>query len=1043
MGRPPRLRSRLVIFDPGGLWERWCVAAQATVFGPRCDVEVLQQGPLPAADLRWVLVPAKSLDKSQYRWLREAPPGACLFAASLSREELTVAGRGNPGYVDLISEIEREFRHPLVTLPVESEDRLLEDLLEAVGERAVLEASRKQSARFLRSLADRLETAPLAKAKAVSRDEAFRGYGALARSLRLTADARRMLEILERTAERQVSDRQRIAGLETEWSKLAQGSREECARRSRGAQFHGGLAEELIVGIDRALADLSGELERWQGEAFDALADWNELAEWKRVAAQALLTPQVCLPVVGVFSSGKTTLFNYLLGVTPQGHPLLRTSAVHNTALLCRFHHLEGGKNRVELSYRPRVQIDLIKPRRPSNLAVCANSTGVVRDVLRQALGHVALLIESRTGHREWVFVESSRLLSGIRLGVSVAAGQALSAGIRPQDYDEVFFKRRDDLQVVASVRAGRALLAFLEEGRLSDVSWAVRWRVSTLRGFKVEEAVVSGRGSPMEAAQQQKWLKNFLTYPDWEGAGPEQAFVRIPSEKRRFPIELRLDARVEPRGLFTKHQLETDADWDWFQGPVAVDGASENRARGFAESTEAAYLTEQADLHLDGPLFQVVTLIDTPGLNSITEDHERITEEVIHQGQAFLLLCRLDRGSYEDATGRALNAMLASFAEQGVPREEWSQRIFFVLNWFRNERLARNEVAARALVEDFRVLFARTLGTPKVKTYVVNLAPAAFSRARPETLLEQPSLATLIDDLRSFLAQQGLAPRFQSLALSLRRTWSNKISALERRRSDHALEGQEDLLASIAALSVQLAKRGPLRTELRKKAWNAFEGLTEPVDYLDRCLGDLDKKDDFERLQNDGAQQMEEYNTQRSYISKDLVEEINSTLAVRIGDLLDEIPIVRGVKKKVEKLPTFAQGSFRSALGKVAREWPSGWSRFWKAFDNFEYHRTTERNKLRASYLSSERKKKITEGVEAGRNKLTGQVHQACDQALEKLNRRRKRIESSVADAADKLAGIEAALDRIHLIEDRYQSMIRLLERSDRWALGSRRKEG
>lgn len=1020
--------SRLAVLDPGGVWSRWEALGTAGLQERRdLRLAIHSRGPLPDCETLLVLVPAKGLDRREYDWVKEALPAAaaCLFVAPLTDADLVLTGRNDPGHVDLAREIAREFGSQLLPVPLASEPLFVDRILRLAVERALWEGG----AAFTRRL--RLEIVRITEEEGLADDlptlEGAVNFDALARGMTCGRQAECVVGILDLLDRRTKAEDGCSRDLSFQWDGLAQDLRDECARQARHAQFHGGLAEELVAGMTEVIQKVARELEAWSDVPFPKLEDW------RRNALVDLLRPELCLPVAGVFSSGKTTLFNYLLGKTPKGLPLLRTSATHNTALLCHFHHRREGRNRVDLVYRQNLQFTVLSPSYPvEQLAVCTSARGTVQAIRQRSDGGHLILLLTAEGRREWIFLDKRQpLLPEIRRGAVLSNGDPLTPGIRRQEWEQIYLEDRGGLALDLHARMAHAVTGFLSEGKLRDARWELRTRSASRlsRRFQIDSSIVSQRQDPDLFERWRQWLQGAVKGALGPAGLPERKKLYIPEGGREYPIEMRVIARVVPTGELRTHELETDEDWDWFQGAVTPGDTLQTRTIGFSESATAAYLVERADLYLNAPLFQLVSLVDTPGLNSITDLHERITEEFIHQGHAFLLLGRLERGAYEEATGRAIASMIASLDEQRIDPDERADRIFLVLNWFRDSYLGTTEKEARNLVEEFQDLASRMIGSAKVRVYLVDLSPTTFHHQWPDTLLGYPSLQRLLDDLRSFLLRNGLSPRLQGLGASLRRVWSEKLADLEALERN-LVAPADSMLRTIRDAMAALTIHGAIRKDLHQRIDHSLNRVLRPIHELRQGLSSLSDRGDFERMQTIGSALMTEYNVARQILINDLVTELNDLLRTRLrGSSLNQIPSISRTPREASELPTMAPDKFFKHVGRIASDWPSGWKRFWSAVFNFEFHSTAKRNELINEFTPASRISEIEKKVEVCREKLKKRANDACDEGLAGLADRLKDTTTSEEKRKSKVQEIDVERQVLAGFQKRYLSLLKLLE--------------
>ena len=143
----------------------------------------------------------------------------------------------------------------------------------------------------------------------------------------------------------------------------------------------------------------------------------------------------------------------------------------------------------------------------------------------------------------------------------------------------------------------------------------------------------------------------------------------------------------------------------------------------------------------LPAPLLRHLTLVDTPGTNSIIKEHQRITEDFIPRADLVLFITSFDRPLSESER-----------AFLGFVREEWGKRLIFVVN---KKDLAENEQTLGQVLDHVRSGSERLMGfVPTIFPVAARLALAA-QEASPFGAQSDPRWeASGFADLVHFLTQ-------------------------------------------------------------------------------------------------------------------------------------------------------------------------------------------------------------------------------------------------------------------------------------------------
>ena len=327
---------RLLVLDPTGAWSGW--EAHLSILPEGREIVWRRDGQIPiralrlttlgdlglAMDVAWVIVPPSGLDQAARRdaeRLRETER-PLLAAAPVTESELRRNGRSEPGYDALCREVQRELGIPLLLIPVQHPGECVQILRQAIHCLGPVARS-SQRISDLRRLTEGVAEFGLGVLALPSEREAL-GWTRLA--------ARRIW--LERPGEWSRSLCEARAGATADvcdalegWAGACQRAKRRCRPLGRGEAAAGELSEEIVGELIEVLAAFRKQMARhFEGCHGRALVGWAE------ATTTSLDRPSATVPVVGVFSSGKTTLFNDLLGPLQDGKAHLQTQHTHNTA---------------------------------------------------------------------------------------------------------------------------------------------------------------------------------------------------------------------------------------------------------------------------------------------------------------------------------------------------------------------------------------------------------------------------------------------------------------------------------------------------------------------------------------------------------------------------------------------------------------------------------------------------------------------------------------------------------------------------------------
>ena len=811
----------------------------------------VRAGDLENCCLMIALCPEGGFERDHMQFMKNcmaSPDGPKLvFPVVLADDEELCYGehmRSEPGYRTHFIELRRELGIPALVIPRKQIPDLVKRFTHSIEEAWIHSHTLKTQEKALDSIALITQDHVLSSHEsAITELESV--FTRLLRSWRAKALLNFALQTRMKLRE---SDRA-LALAVGEWEAFTTDAQDICASAARNVPYFSVAAEKIFSDEDQISKILTILQKKWNSTPTRALSDWHD------EAIGILQTSELVLPIVGVFSSGKTTLINMILGKTKKSRELLRTSITHNTALLCSFHSIEEGEsNRAEFTWRKKL---------PS-MHLVANTLS--SDDLRR-INPIGLL----------------------RL----------------------------------SPRAIRSCDYFIRSGLLTKVSAEVKWR-------KVQE-VESGEVeiSPPKTLTHRKDLDHLfdILFQLIGTSDAEMHSVNIGQiSLKHFPIEVSLTGDVSnDNGRTETHLLETDEDWDWFQGKADDKLGSADSITGFAESPEAEYLVSQCDVYLNNPLFRQVNLVDTPGLNSITEHHDQITEVFTREGHCFLFMAKLAKASGHKDSGRMLEIIRDTIYSSNV-KGNAAERVFLVLNWFREQAGARTEKDAKERIREFVKLAGGYLDSRKLRLYVVDLSPSMLQKGDwPKRLLGRPSLGQLLIDLKSYIAEKGTTDRFTILHDRLERIWTDWKKSLNRKRQ--VLEGERNPATDKEHLIVakhNFGEKGKYRRELEDHLESEIQELLKMFKTLSRRLHNLEKKDEFEDFVETGSAHMQRFNEYRIKLGDELSSELCARLNSSLHGILDGRFVISAPKAALNNVKPMATATFRKQLRSAMDRWPS-----------------------------------------------------------------------------------------------------------------------
>lgn len=364
---------------------------------------------------------------------------------------------------------------------------------------------------------------------------------------------------------------------------------------------------------------------------------------------KSLLDYATELSVLGTFSSGKTTLINSLLNIK------LQSSGVHNTAILTEIKYEDVEIPYVYFKYKSNVDFVIMEPDITDN-AITTHSSGQIIDIIDSSDFKI-ILIKTSSGRIEYRKIGFKTLLSSIKKGKIVKSGELLTEGIHKGTKKTFMnFKSFKKNQIET--------LIFLLE---NDSFYKSELKIYEFK-TKVKKEIIFKNNRKIS-----KVLREFFAIVP-EGKYPILEREDLLTSRFENVFKISFSANIKKNHLLKKKITLNEKGWIEFQGDT-------NNIVGFAENPECYLFIKKAVLCLNNEFLKLAKVTDTPGLGSITEMHDEITEQYLRDSMGIILLmikidAQVERGSLWE-----LLSLL-----QSVYKDKPKDNIFIFCNWWKNQ---------------------------------------------------------------------------------------------------------------------------------------------------------------------------------------------------------------------------------------------------------------------------------------------------------------------------------------------------------------------
>ncbi|HBL30952.1 MAG TPA: hypothetical protein DD490_29310 [Acidobacteria bacterium] len=659
--------------------------------------------------------------------------------------------------------------------------------------------------------------------------------------------------------------------------------------------------------------------------------------ELAKISAMDSLSTTVTF--AGPFSSGKTTLLNYLLW----GCNRLKTSKGHNTAILAEIGYGDSAVEHVELEWKRNVRLELLRPTDDYTVAIESPVAGEVVEIHCSPI-YNAVWIKDQEGRQTFIGLGTRPPI--VRRGETVRRGQLLSEGLGP--------KHRTVTRLSSFARRDVATLIELVEQGVLQEAWV------ELTGADRREERVPAKKILHRLCQALK-----EEHSDLGAAEVEKALGRA-------VFSLTFTARLsEGHGLPPDFDLDEEG-WNLFQGDEAL-----------SEQPVCYLLLDRARIYLRHDFLRLASIVDTPGLGSVTDRHDETTESFLrgHDG-LIIFFIRMDNRWQGEPFWRLLHLI------NSLPEKRTRDNVIVLCNWW------SNKIPQDRLPSHLKRL-RQWLGPRFREVFVVDL----------HRVLEHGETAVRVGDFGTF----------DELRELLRR----RVSELGGGRRLRQIQGRINSLLSdrLTNLKTGLAKKERSEEELRRRRRQLEECLREiPTRPVSASMKDI-----MERLHSYGPviallDNKESWRQTRQALL-DTARAINEAVEDDpFGGLLIPAGAIHQALQRVSlrvpfpDLPKSPRGSLPvSALEKkideVLRDWP------WWSWVPFTSHRERQRSGMESWF--NEKTKALLQDLEKHRKDCEQRINAYYKAAREEVQNTLAADQPGGEEATAALRGELAELQR------------------------------
>lgn len=628
---------------------------------------------------------------------------------------------------------------------------------------------------------------------------------------------------------------------------------------------------------------------------------------WLKETLSFISQPKLLMPVVGLFSSGKTTFLNSLLNSTPEKNECLHTDITHNTAMLLCLKGTEHSEpESVNFTWKTLVDIPILQKYYSGENPKRSPITGTIADV--EYIGPFAIVnIVNIASCEEYIIVLRDRIKSYIKPGYRINKGDQITKddSARSESFDDSFYAEVYPYALKCSLK-------FVKEAIFKKVKLSAEY---INRGKKQSNDIIYSIKSITKQKKQIEFLENLLLkINNPQGRGSKLLKPTLADNLVKVILEAELNLARSQELLKSSILLDSEQGWDEFQGKETESGYKQ----GFAESDHVAWLLEKAEMKVNNSLFKLVELVDTPGINSISQHHDRITFDYIHRGKAFIIFVALrsQDKSQDLALFETITRVIVSFKEQKVDKLEWGERTFIVFNWFHKSGIpeAKDTVVVKR-IETLRTILSTMYPYSPPKLYLIDASQSKYYDNR--TLLDYPSILQLIEDLPKMVSKHFLNSELRRSLKSLIELHGRSFKSIDEEIQRLKAENNDEY---IKKLQSDISSMEKVHKDLNKQIQMVFDELeladtVYPAKFL--------SKEEFEDKKDYYKSNMQEFNTKRNEIYSTVSGHIY--LIKKRYNQYTTFSFARYKESNIlNDIPTFLPNDFSAAIDQIVEDWPS-----------------------------------------------------------------------------------------------------------------------
>lgn len=573
------------------------------------------------------------------------------------------------------------------------------------------------------------------------------------------------------------------------------------------------------------------------------------------------------ISILGTFSSGKTTFINTLLGAN------LRTSAAHNTSILSEVRYSTDEMNRVSFQYKPIVHLELLQPNADRDAAIISPVQGMVEDII-ELNGIVTILVRQKDELFS-VYLGEKLPLPDVRKGMKINKDDRLTEGKHPQHSQVKAFNVYSSAEI-------EAIIQLLTRDTLKNAKLSIQ--------EKGKAEVLTKKSSIVSYLSR---LKNIA----------KVKYATIPADELQYGeyIDIRrisFSANVISSDLIDEIVLDA-AGWETFQG--------NEQQTGYAESPECYLLLNKAVVYLKNDFLQLANIVDTPGLGSITDLHDEITESYLRDAKGILMIMiKMDNHIERESLWKLLSLL------NSVYKNKSRQHVYFFCNWYRNLRTWKEIERTFAYLRDILIGF----GFNKENIFLCNLESVIKHGIEDEKLGEFPSYGLLKERLKSNIAKLG--PMYHLSKLN--ESWNSGI-----RTNLYNLKGRSyQLQQDIKHRELRRKNLEKMKDELEAISLNSKEVFTQLKKVEDNATSltyRLDTKKTWEENGDLLVAAVESINN--AYNDNELIEEVHLKMIEmksKLAKLNISVTFPNVPEPALKNIPF---GQLRKKIQDIINDWP------------------------------------------------------------------------------------------------------------------------